>query len=149
METAVFWDVKSDFITTTWQLVAFCPEVSLRCSSTPGAAAGPLCAGSCRGSEGSGRAAHRRVSDCGWWGWSSGWMLSHICDTREASPLAHKHNTRFSSQTVNIWQTDTALMVWTKQPKRMRLLLNPPVCMKVCFFMSDFWWKLLPQYWQG
>lgn len=24
-----------------------------------------------------------------------------------------------------------------------------PVWMKVCFFMSDFWWNLLPQYWQG
>ena len=21
--------------------------------------------------------------------------------------------------------------------------------MYVCFFMSDFWWKRLPQYWQG
>jgi len=24
-----------------------------------------------------------------------------------------------------------------------------PVCVKVCFFMSDFWWNLLPQYWHG
>ena len=24
-----------------------------------------------------------------------------------------------------------------------------PVCMYVCFFMSDFWWNLFPQYWQG
>ena len=24
-----------------------------------------------------------------------------------------------------------------------------PVWMYVCFFMSDFWWNLLPQYWQG
>lgn len=24
-----------------------------------------------------------------------------------------------------------------------------PVWMYVCFFMSDFWWNLLPQYWHG
>lgn len=24
-----------------------------------------------------------------------------------------------------------------------------PVWMKVCFFMSDFWWNLFPQYWHG
>ena len=29
------------------------------------------------------------------------------------------------------------------------LNINPPVWMKVCFFKSDFWWNLLPQYWQG
>lgn len=23
---------------------------------------------------------------------------------------------------------------------------SSPVWMKVCFFMSDFWWNLLPQY---
>lgn len=26
---------------------------------------------------------------------------------------------------------------------------NLPVWMNVCFFMSDFWWNLLPQNWQG
>lgn len=24
-----------------------------------------------------------------------------------------------------------------------------PVWMNVCFFMSDFWWNLFPQYWHG
>lgn len=27
--------------------------------------------------------------------------------------------------------------------------LGAPVWMKVCFFMSDFWWNLFPQYWHG
>lgn len=26
---------------------------------------------------------------------------------------------------------------------------NSPVWMYVCFFMSDFWWNRLPQYWHG
>lgn len=60
--------------------------VSERYSGAPGAAAGPLCAGSCRGSEGSGRAGRPGVCGCGWWGWSSGWTPSRISDTHEVSP---------------------------------------------------------------
>lgn len=30
-----------------------------------------------------------------------------------------------------------------------RKSLHSPVWMNVCFFMSDFWWNLFPQYWHG
>lgn len=32
--------------------------------------------------------------------------------------------------------------VFSDKPRAFSL----PVWMKVCFFMSDFWWNLLPQY---
>ncbi len=72
---------------------SFLSWVSGRCSGAPDAAAGPLCAGSRRGSEDSGRAGCPCVYGCGWWGWSSGWTPSHISDTHGASPLSHKHST--------------------------------------------------------
>lgn len=41
------------------------------------------------------------------------------------------------------------MCLWITGRSLSKTLRNLPVWINVCFFMSDFWWNLFPQYWHG
>ena len=47
---------------------------------------------------------------------------------------------------ISLWRIKSHLLYFTEL-KPINTIL--PVCMYVCFFMSDFWWNRFPQYWHG
>lgn len=92
---------------------------------------------------------------CVWWGSNSDWRLFHTPDTCVAF---HLWNMKVSfSLGTNATFANPAWPCAIQFKESIRLLIiisfvstfKSPVWMNVCFFISDFWWNRLPQYWQG
>ena len=107
----VYWYLTSHYnihltftVTIDWQLFTIATSrrftitsslraLSFECTclhshtASLGGAVGQPCAGSCADSRGSWRACSCCAFGCGWWGWSSGWILCRTPCTRVVSHL--------------------------------------------------------------